>query len=62
VKNELDFYIPEDGILHRNRRENLNSYNMFLAVRFADFRMSRRFGEDNHLFVVGALSIIHYSY
>jgi hypothetical protein len=25
-KYELDFYIPEDGILHSHRRENLKSY------------------------------------
>jgi hypothetical protein len=26
VKYELGFYIPEDGILHSHRRENLNSH------------------------------------
>jgi hypothetical protein len=26
VKYELDFYIPEDDILHSHRRENLKSY------------------------------------
>jgi hypothetical protein len=26
VKYELGFYIPEDGILHSNRRGNLKSY------------------------------------
>jgi hypothetical protein len=26
VKYELGFYIPEDGILHSQRRENLTSY------------------------------------
>jgi hypothetical protein len=26
VKYELDFYIPEDGIIHSDRRENLKSY------------------------------------
>jgi hypothetical protein len=26
VKYELGFYIPEDGILHSPRRENLKSY------------------------------------
>jgi hypothetical protein len=26
VKYELDFYIPEDGIFHNHRRENLKSY------------------------------------
>jgi hypothetical protein len=27
VKYELGFYIPEDGILHSHRRENLTSYS-----------------------------------
>jgi hypothetical protein len=26
VRYELGFYIPEDGILHSRRRENLKSY------------------------------------
>jgi hypothetical protein len=26
VRYELGFYIPEDGILHSHRRENLKSY------------------------------------
>jgi hypothetical protein len=26
VKYELGFYIPEDGLLDRHRRENLRSY------------------------------------
>jgi hypothetical protein len=26
LRYELDVYIPEDGILHRHRRENLKSY------------------------------------
>jgi hypothetical protein len=26
VKYELDFYIPEDGILHSHRRQSLKSY------------------------------------
>jgi hypothetical protein len=26
MKYELDFYIPEDDILHSHRRENLKSY------------------------------------
>jgi hypothetical protein len=26
VKCELGFYIPEDGIFHGHRRENLKSY------------------------------------
>jgi hypothetical protein len=27
VKYELEFYIPEDAILHSHRRENLKSYD-----------------------------------
>jgi hypothetical protein len=30
VRYELGFCIPEDGILHSRRRENLESYNMDL--------------------------------
>jgi hypothetical protein len=30
VKYELGFYIPEDGILHSHRRENLKSYMLNL--------------------------------
>jgi hypothetical protein len=26
MKYELGFYIPEDGILHSHRRDNLKSY------------------------------------
>jgi hypothetical protein len=26
MKYELGFYIPEDGVLHRHRRENLKFY------------------------------------
>jgi hypothetical protein len=29
VKYELGFYIPEDGILHTHRRENLKSYTLY---------------------------------
>jgi hypothetical protein len=28
VKYELGFYIPDDGILHSHRRENLKSYSV----------------------------------
>jgi hypothetical protein len=28
VKYELGFYIPEDDILHNDRRENLKSYRL----------------------------------
>jgi hypothetical protein len=31
VKYELGFYIPEDGILHSDRRENLKSYETLLV-------------------------------
>jgi hypothetical protein len=30
VKYEQGFYIPEDGILHSYRRENLKSYMKFI--------------------------------
>jgi hypothetical protein len=29
---ELGFYIPEEGILHSHRRENLISYTLFFLV------------------------------
>jgi hypothetical protein len=32
VKYELGFYIPEDGILHSHRRENLKSYKLIKLV------------------------------
>jgi hypothetical protein len=31
VKYELGFYIPENEILHSHRRENLVSYQIFIA-------------------------------
>jgi hypothetical protein len=36
VKYELDFYIPEDGILHSHRRENLKSWAVRLSAVGAD--------------------------
>jgi hypothetical protein len=30
VRYELEFYIPEDGILHSLSRENLKTYNVGL--------------------------------
>jgi hypothetical protein len=33
VKYELGFYIPEDDILHRHRRENLKSYRQNEVAR-----------------------------
>jgi hypothetical protein len=33
VKYELEFYIPEDAILHSHRRENLKSYGVYLKLR-----------------------------
>jgi hypothetical protein len=33
VKYELEFYIPEDGILHSDRREHLKSYILVTASR-----------------------------
>jgi hypothetical protein len=32
MKYELEFYIPEDEILHSHRRENLKSYNVEQVV------------------------------
>jgi hypothetical protein len=32
VKYELGFYIPEDGILHSPRRENLKSYTISTMI------------------------------
>jgi hypothetical protein len=34
VKYELDFYIPEDDILHSHRRENLKSYKKLIVFPF----------------------------
>jgi hypothetical protein len=34
VKYELGFYIPEDGILHSHRRENLKSYIAAIRLHF----------------------------
>jgi hypothetical protein len=34
VKYELGFYIPEDDILHSDRRENLKSYMHFSCFMF----------------------------
>jgi hypothetical protein len=31
MRYELGFYIPEDGILHSHRRENLKSYMLYLV-------------------------------
>jgi hypothetical protein len=31
VKYKLDFYIPEDDILHSHRRESLKSYTALFA-------------------------------
>jgi hypothetical protein len=32
VKYELGFHIPEDGVLHSHRRENLKSYIVVLLI------------------------------
>jgi hypothetical protein len=37
VRYELGFYIPEDGILHSHRRENLKSY-----IAVTDWALWRR--------------------
>jgi hypothetical protein len=36
VKYELDSYIPEDDILHSDRRENLKSYITGKIAQFCD--------------------------
>jgi hypothetical protein len=41
VRYELGFYIPEDGILHSHRRENLKSYRRTKAVTVAITRRTR---------------------
>jgi hypothetical protein len=48
VKYELGFYIPEDGILHSHRRENLKSYCIYLA-RYA--RVSRLVGVPSAVWI-----------
>jgi hypothetical protein len=37
VKYELGFYIPEDGILHSDRRENLKTYTFRSYLRSEAF-------------------------
>jgi hypothetical protein len=37
VRYELSFYIPEDGVLHSQRRENLKSY-LLITVKFLSHR------------------------
>jgi hypothetical protein len=34
VRYELCFYIPEDGILHSHRRENLKSYKEIVLTKY----------------------------
>jgi hypothetical protein len=34
ARYELRFYVPEDGILHRHRRENLRSYTWHFSMLF----------------------------
>jgi hypothetical protein len=43
VRYELDFYIPEDDILHRHRRENLKSCTSLSSPRERDHYASRQF-------------------
>jgi hypothetical protein len=48
VRYELGFYIPEDGILHSHRRENLKSYiKLFNLGRYSSsyFCLQQRFGD-----------------
>jgi hypothetical protein len=35
VRYELGVYIPEDGVLHSHRRENLKSYMMGGSMNYA---------------------------
>jgi hypothetical protein len=37
VRYELGIYVPEDGILHSHRRENLKSYILNYHFRFKPF-------------------------
>jgi hypothetical protein len=32
VRYELGVYIPEDGILHSHRHENLKTYTLYLLI------------------------------
>jgi hypothetical protein len=34
VRYELGFYIPEDGILHSHRRENVKSYILIVILLY----------------------------
>jgi hypothetical protein len=40
VKYELNFYIPEDGILHSHGHENLKSYIALTGCSVAVYNMS----------------------
>jgi hypothetical protein len=41
VKYELGFYIPEGGILHSHRRENLKPYSMYTNSACAALYVNR---------------------
>jgi hypothetical protein len=42
VRYELGSYIPEDGIVHGHRRENLKSYMLRIALRFVEIHSQRK--------------------
>jgi hypothetical protein len=42
VKYELGFYIPEDDILHSDRRENLKSYIFDWSLEFCFIFITER--------------------
>jgi hypothetical protein len=58
VRYKLGFYIPEDGILHSHRRENLNPYVVFrLSAKLLpnlalNFSSGQRFGSVRPLISV----------
>jgi hypothetical protein len=43
VRYELRSYIPEDGILHSHRRENLKSYTELISCSVIEIHFPRLF-------------------
>jgi hypothetical protein len=54
VKYELGFYIPEDGVLHSNRRENPISYTMAAAGKTILFCPCIESNPESHIVQSGA--------
>jgi hypothetical protein len=50
VKYELGFYIPEDGILHSHRRENLKSYIVILKIFQRDIERKKNLNAGQFAF------------